>query len=199
MDSKSIIAALPYGPGFRFVDAIDYIDESRVKGSCYLKPDWPFFKDHFVNYPVVPGVILTEVMAQIGLACLAVYLNREEVEPRGPAGRSARPPDHRLGAGAGPDTISGMESGSGAMPGADSSSRPTGRKLWAFSAAKLQFLKPVFPGQRVWAESERIYYRFGKLKCRVRLYNDAQELVSEGVLEGLLVDRQDGARRAGLP
>src|SRR5690606_3379841 len=99
MDSKSIIAALPYGPGFRFVDAIDYIDESRVKRSCYLKPDWPFFKDHFVNYPVVPGVILTEVMAQIGLACLAVYLSREEVEPRGPAGRSARPPDHRLGAG----------------------------------------------------------------------------------------------------
>lgn len=167
MDSESILAALPYGPGFRFVDTIDYIDEQGVRGSCYLDPDWPFFKAHFVNYPVVPGVLLTEVMAQIGLACLAVYLNHSPVNSGPVSDREAFQPD-------------------GESPQVPMSAD---HKLWVFSSAELQFLKPVFPGERVRAESERIYYRFGKLKCRVQLYNEADVLVCEGLLAGMMVDR----------
>ncbi|MEP3969565.1 MAG: acyl carrier protein, partial [Nonlabens sp.] len=36
-----------------------------------------FYKHHFKDQPVTPGVILIECMAQIGLACLGSYLMRE--------------------------------------------------------------------------------------------------------------------------
>lgn len=42
-----------------------------------------FYKGHFKDRPVTPGVILTECMAQIGLVCLGIFLlknNRDENE-----------------------------------------------------------------------------------------------------------------------
>jgi 3-hydroxyacyl-[acyl-carrier-protein] dehydratase len=41
-----------------------------------LKKDAFFYEDHFVGNPVTPGAILTEIMAQIGLVVLGIYLAR---------------------------------------------------------------------------------------------------------------------------
>jgi len=33
-----------------------------------------FYSGHFKDFPITPGVILTECMAQIGLVCLGIFL-----------------------------------------------------------------------------------------------------------------------------
>lgn len=72
--SKKIIDSLPYGPTFCFVDEISHIDENGVVGSYTFHKDHSFYRDHFVDYPLTPGVILTECMAQIGMVCLGIFL-----------------------------------------------------------------------------------------------------------------------------
>lgn len=78
MSTDSIISILPYKEPFLFVDDIQSIDEESSIGSYKIKEDEYFFKGHFPGYPVVPGVILTEIMAQIGLVCLGIHLMNKE-------------------------------------------------------------------------------------------------------------------------
>ena len=60
-----------------FVDTLEHVDEQSVKGSFTFKPEMDCYKGHFKDHPVTPGVLLTEVMAQIGLVCLGIYLTRD--------------------------------------------------------------------------------------------------------------------------
>jgi 3-hydroxyacyl-[acyl-carrier-protein] dehydratase len=69
-----ILDQLPYKSSFRFVDEIAYLDSDKVIGHYTLKKDAFFYEDHFVGNPVTPGAILTEIMAQIGLVVLGIYL-----------------------------------------------------------------------------------------------------------------------------
>ena len=71
---NDIIALLPYKSSFLFVDNITALDDEGVTGECMLKENAFFYEDHFIDNPVTPGVIITEIMAQIGLVVLAIYL-----------------------------------------------------------------------------------------------------------------------------
>src|SRR6478736_1936234 len=71
---NEILAHLPYKSSFRFVDEIVSIDENNVTGNYTLRKDAFFYEDHFPGNPVTPGVIVTEIMAQIGLVVLGIYL-----------------------------------------------------------------------------------------------------------------------------
>jgi 3-hydroxyacyl-[acyl-carrier-protein] dehydratase len=71
---NDILDKLPYKSSFRFVDEIILLDENGVTGTYTLKKDSFFYEDHFLNNPVTPGVIITEIMAQIGLVVLGIYL-----------------------------------------------------------------------------------------------------------------------------
>ena len=68
-----ILNYLPYKSSFRFVDNIIALDETGITGEYTLKPGSFFYEDHFVGNPVTPGVIITEIMAQIGVVCLGIY------------------------------------------------------------------------------------------------------------------------------
>lgn len=68
-----ILEVLPYQAPFRFVDVIHSVDDQTITGSYTFKKDEYFYKGHFVNHPVTPGVILTECMAQIALSCHMAY------------------------------------------------------------------------------------------------------------------------------
>jgi len=56
---------LPHRPPFLFIDDVR-IEDSRILASRLFREEEWFFKGHFPAYPVVPGVILIESMAQAG-------------------------------------------------------------------------------------------------------------------------------------
>src|SRR5580698_5802976 len=72
--NNHILNHLPYKSSFRFVDNISLLSEDEVRGEYTLKNDAFFYADHFEGNPVTPGVIITEIMAQIGLVVLGIFL-----------------------------------------------------------------------------------------------------------------------------
>ena len=71
---NEVLNHLPYKSSFCFVDTISALDENGVTGEYTLRPDAFFYEDHFQGYPITPGVIITEIMAQIGVVVLGIYL-----------------------------------------------------------------------------------------------------------------------------
>jgi 3-hydroxyacyl-[acyl-carrier-protein] dehydratase len=74
MRSEEIIKYLPYQRPFLFVDELTDISEDGITGTYTFPSDSFYYKGHFKDHPVTPGVILTEVMAQIGVVCLGILL-----------------------------------------------------------------------------------------------------------------------------
>jgi 3-hydroxyacyl-[acyl-carrier-protein] dehydratase len=71
---NDILNYLPYKSSFLFVDNITALNDDGVTGDYRLKSDAFFYEDHFPGNPVTPGVIITEIMAQIGLVVLGIHL-----------------------------------------------------------------------------------------------------------------------------
>ncbi|MDB5008553.1 MAG: beta-hydroxyacyl-ACP dehydratase [Mucilaginibacter sp.] len=145
---NDILTLLPYKSSFLFVDNILSLDDDGVTGTYTLKHGAFFYEDHFVNNPVTPGVIITEIMAQIGLVVLGIHLiiggnSREEVA---------------------------MDEGSFPL----------------LTATDVSFFKMVLPGEKVTVVSEKVYFRFGKLKCSIQMHNGAGELVAKGIFSGII-------------
>jgi 3-hydroxyacyl-[acyl-carrier-protein] dehydratase len=61
---------LPHREPFLFVDEILQADNEKIIARHVFGENEFFFKGHFPEYPVVPGVILVETMAQSGGAGL---------------------------------------------------------------------------------------------------------------------------------
>lgn len=80
---KRVLDYLPYKSSFRFVNNISALDADGVTGEYTFKKDAFFYEDHFVGNPVTPGVIIIEVMAQIGVVVLGIYLIVSELGDTG--------------------------------------------------------------------------------------------------------------------
>jgi len=146
MNPNDIIAKLPYSKPFLFVDDLLQIDDNGVTGIFTFDKNLDFYKGHFINNPITPGVILTETMAQIGVVCLGIFLMN--------------------------DTL-------------------TRKNAIALTSTNIEFLKPVHPGEKITVTSEKIYFRFGKLKCRVRMENANAETVCTGIISGIITAKDE--------
>lgn len=142
MTYSDIISKLPYSKPFLFVDELFTVDENGVEGCFTFDENLDFYKGHFKDFPVTPGVILTEVMAQIGLVCLGIYLLNKNFNEK---------------------------------------------TSIALTSTNIEFIKTVFPKEKVMVFSEKIYFRFGKLKCKVKMQNENGDVVCMGEIAGMLV------------
>lgn len=141
MSPEEIISRLPYEKPFLFVGELMEVHENGSEGTYRFSEDSFFYRGHFKDNPVTPGVILTECMAQIGVVSLGIFLLKHELS----------------------------------------------KKLQvALSNNNIDFYLPVFPGEEVRVVSEKIYFRFGKLKCKVFMYNEQEQLVCRGEISGML-------------
>ena len=143
MRKETIIQLLPYQAPFLFVEELTYISENRSEGYYTFKNDEYFYQGHFKGKPITPGVILTEVMAQIGVVCLGIYLLKNDFSE-------------------------------------------IKKPQIALTSNQVDFFLPVKPKERVKVVSEKIYFRFNKLKCKVQLFNSKNELVCKGMISGML-------------
>jgi len=67
MDIKEIQRILPHRYPFLLVDRIIEIDlGKKIVGIKNVSVNEPFFQGHFPGYPVMPGVLIIEAMAQVG-------------------------------------------------------------------------------------------------------------------------------------
>ena len=123
-----------------FVDKITYVSKEEIEGHYTFKKDEYFYLGHFKDNPITPGVILTEVMAQIGLVCLGIYLFNDELK----------------------------------------------KPQIALTSNQIDFFLSVKPEEQVRVVSKKIYFRFNKLKCKVQMFNNNDELVSRGTISGML-------------
>lgn len=139
---EEIINKLPYAKPFLFVDELIHLDENGAEGTFTLDANLDFYKGHFKGNPVTPGVVLTEVMAQIGVVCLGIYLLGNEFNS-----------DSKV----------------------------------ALTSSEIEYLKPVYPNEKVTVVSEKMYFRFGKLKCKVKMFNAADEEVCRGTIAGMII------------
>jgi len=63
---------------------------------------------------------------------------------------------------------------------------------FVLTSSNMEFLSPVYPGETVRVVSEKTYFRFNKLKCRVRMYNKAGDLICKGDLAGMITEINHG-------
>ena len=69
-----ILKSLPYSEPFLFVDKVLEIDDTCIVGEYSFLEDRDFYRGHFNNYPITPGVLIVESFAQIGGVAHGIYL-----------------------------------------------------------------------------------------------------------------------------
>jgi beta-hydroxyacyl-ACP dehydratase FabZ len=65
LDIDAIRDILPHRYPFLLVDRIIELEEERIVGIKNVTANEPFFVGHFPEFPVMPGVLITESMAQV--------------------------------------------------------------------------------------------------------------------------------------
>jgi 3-hydroxyacyl-[acyl-carrier-protein] dehydratase len=65
LDIQAIRDILPHRYPMLLVDAIVELEEERIVGIKNVTINEPFFAGHFPDFPVMPGVLIIEAMAQV--------------------------------------------------------------------------------------------------------------------------------------
>jgi len=108
LDKEKIKEIIPYQEPFLFVDGVERISEGEILGFYQSSKDDYYFKGHFVNFPIMPGVLVIEALAQ-----LSTILLRQKI------GKSHK-----------------------------------NYHFLAYNVRGVQFLKPIFPGDKIVLEDK---------------------------------------------
>jgi 3-hydroxyacyl-[acyl-carrier-protein] dehydratase len=78
LDNVAIREILPHRYPLLLVDTILELEAERIVGIKNVTANEPFFEGHFPNYPVMPGVLIVEAMAQVaGVLVLKTIPDRD--------------------------------------------------------------------------------------------------------------------------
>ena len=70
MNKEEIKKIIPYQEPFLFVDEVAEIGENTISGFYQTSKDDYYFKGHFVDFPIMPGVLVVEALAQLSTILL---------------------------------------------------------------------------------------------------------------------------------
>jgi beta-hydroxyacyl-ACP dehydratase FabZ len=78
LDIKEINKIIPHRYPFLLVDKIiECDDDSQIVGIKSVTMNEPFFQGHFPEFPVMPGVLIVEAMAQVACILAMRVLKKE--------------------------------------------------------------------------------------------------------------------------
>lgn len=67
MNHEQLLELIPQQHPFRFIDTILDLTQTSIVAQLYLSGNEDFFKGHFPNQPIMPGVLLLESMFQTSI------------------------------------------------------------------------------------------------------------------------------------
>jgi 3-hydroxyacyl-[acyl-carrier-protein] dehydratase len=65
LDKRQIKEIIPYQEPFLFVDEVEEMGENTISGFYQTSKDDYYFKGHFVDFKIMPGVLVIEALAQL--------------------------------------------------------------------------------------------------------------------------------------
>lgn len=77
--AEDILNAIPHRPPFLFVDTIVEQTDDRIVTRKRINPEEEFFKGHYPDYPIMPGVLVCECAFQAG----AILMSKKYPSPTG--------------------------------------------------------------------------------------------------------------------
>ncbi len=77
LNKEEIKEIIPYREPFLFVDGVEEIAENKISGFYQTSKDDYYFKGHFVGFPIMPGVLVVEALAQISTILLRRKIREE--------------------------------------------------------------------------------------------------------------------------
>jgi 3-hydroxymyristoyl/3-hydroxydecanoyl-(acyl carrier protein) dehydratase len=108
LNKEEIKKIIPYQEPFLFVDGVEEIKENKISGFYQTSKEDYYFKGHFVDFKIMPGVLIVEAMAQLSTILLRKKIGENHKDY------------HFL----------------------------------AYDVKSVQFLKPIFPGDKIEMEAE---------------------------------------------
>ncbi|MCX8015070.1 MAG: 3-hydroxyacyl-[acyl-carrier-protein] dehydratase FabZ, partial [candidate division WOR-3 bacterium] len=66
MEIEEIKKILPHRYPFLFVDRVLNYTDKKIEAIKNITNNEPYFVGHFPNFPLLPGVVMIEAMAQVG-------------------------------------------------------------------------------------------------------------------------------------
>jgi 3-hydroxyacyl-[acyl-carrier-protein] dehydratase len=157
LNKEEIKKIIPYQEPFLFVDGVEEIKENKIFGFYQASKDDYYFKGHFVDFKIMPGVLIVESMAQLSTILLRKKIGENHKDY------------HFL----------------------------------AYDVKSVQFLKPIFPGERIDMEAEvlAIYplpnseTRIARVKAQAFVKND---LKVEARFSVVIIKKEEFEKKYGV-
>jgi len=75
--AMDVLAAIPHRPPFLFVDKVTFCDGENIIAERTWRPEEDFYKGHYPNNPITPGVLICESIFQTAAIMLSERVNND--------------------------------------------------------------------------------------------------------------------------
>lgn len=66
LERDAVAELLPHAPPALLVDRVVAFDGNKIHTQVHISKDWDVFRGHFPDRPILPGVLMIEMVAQTG-------------------------------------------------------------------------------------------------------------------------------------